>query len=123
MIISLLLIMKRKAEFVYKVRIVAANREEYFTSVSAIYVTLDVSDLGVSLRRLWEQTTLVAYTNGITNKGQSNLTVPYLCFVLVICIRNWCLLRESFRSHLQTNYRSTLSRSGRYRCGYIARWG
>jgi hypothetical protein len=72
MIISLLLIMKRKAEFVYKVRIVAANREEYFTSVSAIYVTLDVSDLGVSLRRLWEQTTLVAYTNGITNKGQSN---------------------------------------------------
>lgn len=71
MIISLLLIMKRKAEFVYKVRIVAANREEYFTSVAAIYVTLDVSDLGVSLRRLREQTTLVAYTNGITKKGQS----------------------------------------------------
>lgn len=48
--------MKRKTEFVYKVRIVATNREEYFTSVAAIYDTFDVSDLGISLRKLWEQT-------------------------------------------------------------------
>ena len=48
--------MKRKEEFVYKVHITATKREEYCTSVAAIYDTFDVSDLGISLRKLWATT-------------------------------------------------------------------
>jgi hypothetical protein len=57
--------MRRKAEFVYKVHIAATNREEYFTSVAAIYDSFEVSDLGISLRKLWEQT--ITPTHPFTN--------------------------------------------------------
>lgn len=48
--------MRRKQEYVYKVHVGASQREEFFTSVAAIYDTFDVTDLGITLRRLWTVT-------------------------------------------------------------------